>query len=175
MHTGGRRIARVVLLSVAAGVALAEGDVKAAIDHGRNADDEATELGVEREVPLIRAVLARSLLADGQVRAAAERAAAAIAAARSLSFDYPFAIGFETAALVLLAADGGVDVAEILGAAADLRERGSRPAPPTLRAAVDEAVRQAGLRGRGPLDRARLDRVALSALDLLHSVTGSGR
>ena len=38
MHLGGRRIARVVLLSAAAGVALAEGDVAAALDHGTHAD-----------------------------------------------------------------------------------------------------------------------------------------
>jgi predicted ATPase/DNA-binding SARP family transcriptional activator len=179
MHTGGRRIARVVLMSTAAALALAEGDVKAAIDHGRNADDEATELGVEREVPLIRTVLARALLADGDVRAAAERAAAALDAARSLSFDFPFASCLETAALVVLgsgvAADGG-EVGDLLGTAAELRERGNRPAPPTLRDAVREAMRDGllpdGTSRRGPLDRARLDRVARTALDLLHRVTG---
>ena len=34
MHTGTRRIARVVLLSAAAGLALADGDIDAAIDFG---------------------------------------------------------------------------------------------------------------------------------------------
>ena len=172
MHTGGRRIARVVLLSTAAGLALADGDVKAAIDHGRDADAEATALGVEREVPLIRAVLARALLADGDLRGAADRTAAAIAAARSLSFDFPFAICFETTALVAIAAGIERDVGVLLGAAADLRERGNRPSPPTMQDPVRDAVLAFGTSGRGPLDRARLDRVALVALDLLHGVTG---
>jgi hypothetical protein len=67
MHGGGKRIARVVLFSVAAGLALAEGDVAAAIDFGSTADSEGTELGVEREMPLIRSVLARALLAGGDL------------------------------------------------------------------------------------------------------------
>jgi predicted ATPase/DNA-binding SARP family transcriptional activator len=175
MHTGGRRIARVVLLSAAAGIALADGDVAAAIDHGRQADDEATELGVEREVPLIRAVLARAMLANGEVRGAAEATIAAIAAARSLSFDFPLAICLETAVLVGLTAgietgietsiETGIDA--LLGVAADLRERGNRPAPPSLR---DVALVEGGS-GRGPLDRARLDLAASTALDLLHGIT----
>ena len=172
MHTGSRRIARVVLLSAAAGVALAEGDVGAAIDHGRDGDAEATELGVERELPLVRAVLAQALLASGDLVGAAERAAAAISAARSLSFDFPLAIGLETAALVALAADPSVrdEVAELLGVSADLRERGDRPALPTLQGPVGAAVAVAGTRGRGPLDRARLDRATASALGLLRQV-----
>ncbi|MDX6208320.1 MAG: hypothetical protein QOE24_711 [Frankiales bacterium] len=171
MHTGSRRIARVVLLSAAAAVALADGEVKAAIDYGRHADDEATELGVEREVPLIRTVLARSLLADGDVPGAADRTIAAIAAARALSFDFPLAICLETAAVVIRAAGLDADIGEILGAAADLRRRGDRPPPPTLRDAVRDLVDAGGISGRGPLDRAGLDRVARSALDLLHDVT----
>ena len=70
LHAGGRRIARVVLLSVASALSLADGDAAAAIDHGRDADREATDLGVEREVPLIRSVLARALLAAGDVAGA---------------------------------------------------------------------------------------------------------
>jgi predicted ATPase len=100
MHSGGRRIARVVLLSAAAAVALADGDVAAAVDYGRSADAEATELGVEREVPLIRTVLARALLASGDPIGAAERAIAALEAAGSLSFAFPLAGCLETAALV---------------------------------------------------------------------------
>jgi predicted ATPase/DNA-binding SARP family transcriptional activator len=141
MHAGGRRIARVVLLSTAAGVALADGDVGAAIDYGRSADAEATELGVEREVPLIRTVLARALLTDGDLVGAADRAVAAIDAAQSLSFTFPLAICLETAALVLLAVGNGVgaDIGALLAAAADIRARGQRPSPPTLRDAVDSA------------------------------------
>ncbi|BEP13110.1 hypothetical protein acdb102_14210 [Acidothermaceae bacterium B102] len=183
MHTGGRRIARVVLLSAAAGVALAEGDVAAAIDHGLHADADATDLGVERELPLIRAVLAQALLAAGDLRGAAERGVAAFAAARSLSFDFPLAICLETAALITLAADlpgdvaGDVagevagDVADLLGVCADLRERGSRPALPSLRDEVHEAEARVGVRGRGPLDRARLDRATRIAVDLLERVS----
>jgi hypothetical protein len=179
LHAGGRRIARVVLLSAACGLCLAEGDVAAAIDHGRDADREATELGVEREVPLIRSVLARALLAAGDVRAAAERTIAAVTAAQGLSFDFPFAVCLETAALVVLAGDAQADVADILGVAADLRERGHRPASPTLSPAVDEArarvgatghAGQRGQGGHGPLDRARIDRIAASAIDLLSSL-----
>jgi predicted ATPase/DNA-binding SARP family transcriptional activator len=141
MHAGGRRIARVVLLSTAAALALADGDIGAAIDYGRSADAEATELGVEREVPLIRTVLARALMADGNLVGAADRAVAAIDAARSLSFDFPLAICLETAALVLLAVGNGVgaDLGALFAAAADIRARGDRPAPPTLRAAVESA------------------------------------
>jgi predicted ATPase/DNA-binding SARP family transcriptional activator len=172
MHTGGRRIARVVLLSTAAGVALADGDVAAAIDHGRNADAEATELGVEREVPLIRAVLARALLASGDLAGAAERSLAGINAARSLAFAYPLAISLETAALVVLAAGlpARNEVAVLLGVSADLRARGNRPALPTLRAEVIKAETVAGTSGRGPLDRARIDRSTLTAIDLLSRV-----
>jgi predicted ATPase/DNA-binding SARP family transcriptional activator len=141
MHAGGRRIARVVLLSTAAGVALDDGDVAAAIDYGRSADAEATELGIEREVPLIRTVLARSLLAAGDVTAAAERAVAGLEAARALSYDHPLASSLETAALVVLAEGTAAlqDVAVVMAAAADLRRKGSRPVTPTLRAAVEAA------------------------------------
>jgi predicted ATPase/DNA-binding SARP family transcriptional activator len=100
MHTGTRRIARVVLLSASTGLALADGDVDAAIDFGETGDREATELGVEREVPLIRSVLARALLARGDVGGAADRALAAFDAAFSITFEYPLAICLETAAHV---------------------------------------------------------------------------
>ncbi len=52
MHGVSHGIARVVLLSTAAGVALADGDIGAAVEFGATADREASELGVEREVPL---------------------------------------------------------------------------------------------------------------------------
>ncbi len=53
LHAGTKRIARVVLLSVNAGLALAEGDTAAAIEIGTLADAERTELGVDREMLLI--------------------------------------------------------------------------------------------------------------------------
>ncbi|HEY1738983.1 MAG TPA: BTAD domain-containing putative transcriptional regulator, partial [Acidimicrobiia bacterium] len=48
MHTDVRRIARVVLLSAAAGLALTDGDLEAAVEIGTQADVEATDLRVER-------------------------------------------------------------------------------------------------------------------------------
>ena len=77
-----RRIARVVLLSVAAGIALADLDLDAAIELGEVADTEATDLGIERELPLIRCVLARALLGRGDDRAAAAKALDAVLAAK---------------------------------------------------------------------------------------------
>jgi hypothetical protein len=84
-----------------------------------------------------------------------------------LPFDFPFAVCLETAALVVRAGDAQADVVDILGVVADLRARGNRPASPSLRPAVDEVVARVGTRGRGPLDRARIDRAAASAADLL--------
>ena len=139
MHADSRRIARVVLLSTSAGLALADGDLDAAVDFGEAADREATELGVEREVPLIRSLLARALLARGDVAGAANRTLAALDAASSISFDYPLAICLETAALVLRIAGGNnADLATLLAAAAAIRERGDRPAPGPLAGAVAE-------------------------------------
>jgi predicted ATPase/DNA-binding SARP family transcriptional activator len=138
MHSDSRRIARVVLLSISAGLALAEADLGAAVDFGEAADREATELGVEREVPLIRSILARALLARDDIAGAAERTLAALDAASSITFDYPLAICLETAALVLHA-DGAVessDLATLLATAAVIRERGDRPAPAPLAGAV---------------------------------------
>jgi ATP/maltotriose-dependent transcriptional regulator MalT len=137
MHVDSRRIARVVLLSTSAGLALADGDLDAAVDFGEAADHEATELGVEREVPLIRTILARALLARGDVAGAAGRTLAALDAAFSITFEFPLAICLETAALVLRAVDGlGSDLAALLAAAAVIRDRGDRPAPAPLAGAV---------------------------------------
>jgi predicted ATPase/DNA-binding SARP family transcriptional activator len=143
---GSRRIARVVLLSVAAGIALAAGDIDAAVDLGTVAEADATDLGIEREIPLIRCLLARALLARGDVSAAAVKAIAAIAAARSLTFTFPMATCLETAALVCLrwrGSPGAVGAAGVsrtlLDAAAAIRLRGHRPGPVTLSEAVAEA------------------------------------
>ena len=98
------------------------------------ADREATELGVEREVPLIRSVLARALLARGDIVGAAGRALAAIDAASSVTFEYPIAICLETAPWSCGAGYARIDdVAQLLSAAAFIRERGARPAPLSLR------------------------------------------
>jgi hypothetical protein len=133
MHADSRRIARVVLLSTSAGLALADDDLDAAVDFGEAADQEATELGVEREVPLIRSILARALLARGDIGGAAQRTLAALDAASSITFEFPLAICLETAALVVRAAEGlSSDLADILAAAAGIRDRGDRPAPAPL-------------------------------------------
>src|SRR5580693_3732572 len=58
---GSRRIARVVLLCAAAGLALADGDLGAAIELGTQADGDARDLGIDREIPLIRCVLAQAM------------------------------------------------------------------------------------------------------------------
>jgi predicted ATPase len=150
LNTGPARIARVVLLSAAAGVALADHDLAAAIDHGGAASREAAELGVEREVPLIQAVLARTLLAQGDYPAAAARATAALRAALAMSIESPLAVGLETAALVLHAAGAGDAAAlgDLLAAAASIRGRGDRPSPPTLAPAVSQL--RASLVGGAP-------------------------
>jgi predicted ATPase/DNA-binding SARP family transcriptional activator len=137
MHVDSPRIARVVLLSTSAGLALADGDLDAAVDFGEAADHEATELGVEREVPLIRSTLARALLARGDVAGAADRTLAALDAAFSITFEFPLAICLETAAVVLRAAGrDGTELATLLATAAVIRERGDRPAPAPLAGAV---------------------------------------
>ena len=106
-HDLGPRISRVVLYSAAAGLALAEDDAAAAEELADTADREGTELGVERELPLVRALLARARLALGELPGAADRAAAALDAGLSMAYDFPLAIGLETAAVVLEAGDGG--------------------------------------------------------------------
>jgi predicted ATPase/DNA-binding SARP family transcriptional activator len=149
MHTEVRRIARVVLLSTTAGLALTDGDLGAAVDFAMQADLEASELGVEREVPLIRAVLARALLAQGDLDAAADRALAAFDAAVATAIVFPLAICLETASLVAFAAGtaSDPDLASLLATASGLRKQGDRlPSPalsgalPPLRAAVGEAA-----------------------------------
>ncbi|MEO6821065.1 MAG: BTAD domain-containing putative transcriptional regulator [Candidatus Nanopelagicales bacterium] len=151
LHVNGKRIAHVVLLSVEAGLALAEGDVAAAIDFGRSADQEGTELGVEREMPLIRSVLARALLAAGDQRAAAERAAAALQAALGMSFAFPLAVALETACLVLDATEVELEdeLLGLLDMAAAIRRAGDRPAPATLRRDVDLLRERLGARSGG--------------------------
>jgi predicted ATPase/DNA-binding SARP family transcriptional activator len=146
LNTGPARIARVVLLSAAAGVALAEGDIDAALDYGGTANREASELGVDREMPLLRAVLARAMLAQGKHADAAGHAAAALQAALAMSIESPLAVGLETAALVLheagIAADPGGEsfLRDLLAAAASIRHQGDRPSPVTLAPAVNQLI-----------------------------------
>src|SRR5580704_2029107 len=139
-HAGIRRIARVVLLSVSAGMALTDGDTGAAVELGRQADLEATELGVERELPLIRAVLARSLLQRDDVPGAAECALGALDAAENMQSQFPLAICFETAALIAATAvatrSSRADELSLLATADVIRSQGDRLALPPLSSAV---------------------------------------
>jgi predicted ATPase len=137
LHTDQRRIARVVLLSAACGLHLADGDLDAAVDVGRSADLEGTELGVERELPLVRSLLALSLSARGEQDEALDRARAAVTAAQALGYHFPLATALETCALVVTA--GGADPAEVapwVATAAEIRRAGDRPVPALLAAQV---------------------------------------
>ena len=74
------------------------------------------------------------MLELGDLAAAADRASAALEAALSISYDFPLAIGLETAALVITSADAGTpeQLTSLLAAAAELRRRGDRPPPASL-------------------------------------------
>jgi predicted ATPase/DNA-binding SARP family transcriptional activator len=135
---GSRRIARVVLLCAAAGIALADGDLSAAVELGHQADSDARDLGIDREIPLIRCVIAQAMLAQGNVTGAAAKAAEAMTAARALSFPFPMALCLETAALVALPADLEAS-GRLLASASVIRERGNRPCPVPLSAAIARA------------------------------------
>jgi predicted ATPase/DNA-binding SARP family transcriptional activator len=142
LNAGTARIARVVLLSAAAGLSLADGDIDAAVEFGSTADTEASELGVEREVPLIRAVLARALLAQDDLVTAAQCSAGALDAALAMSVGFPLAVGLETAVLVLHSAGSAPagTLRELLAAAAVVRRRGDRPGPATLARAISDLL-----------------------------------
>jgi predicted ATPase/DNA-binding SARP family transcriptional activator len=130
LHPDGRRIARVVLLSAATGICLAEDDIDRAIEYGQTADAEATAMGVERELPLIRCLLARALLRAGRTEDAANRVAAALQASKALTYQYPLALCLETTALIY---PGAPERGVLLATAAELRRRGDRPIVPSLR------------------------------------------
>jgi hypothetical protein len=150
LHTEQRRIARVVLLSAACGIHLVDGDLEAAVDVGRSADREATELGVERELPLVRSLLALALLARGEVDEATDRARAAVSAAATLSYHFPLATALETAALVATTRGAAADeVSPWLATAAEIRRVGDRPVPAPLAPQVEALI--AVLPPAGPL------------------------
>ena len=70
-----------------------------------------------------------------------ERVVAALDAAQALTYTFPLAICLETAALQVRSdTDAGATLVRRLLAAADaIRDRGDRPAPPSLREAVERA------------------------------------
>ncbi|MFZ2013306.1 MAG: BTAD domain-containing putative transcriptional regulator, partial [Nocardioides sp.] len=137
LHTEQRRIARVVLLSVACALHLADGDLEAAVDTGRSADLEGTQLGVARELPLARSLLALALLARGDLDEARDRAMAALSATQALTYRWPLATALETSALVATARGVPDDlVAPWVATAAKIRRLGDRPVPQPLAAQV---------------------------------------
>jgi predicted ATPase/DNA-binding SARP family transcriptional activator len=134
----GRRIAHADLLTVATAVALGDGDLDAAVEHGTAAEAESIGLGLDRNLPIVRALLSGALLARDDVDEAARVAADAVRSGRDLSVHYPVADALEAAAAVAerVGAPAG-DVAALLTAAAGIRARGERPAPQPLRASLD--------------------------------------
>jgi ATP/maltotriose-dependent transcriptional regulator MalT len=131
------RIARVVLVTAMAGLALADGDATDSVRLATSANTLGTDLGVERELPLARCILARGLLETGDASGASVAVESAFAAAAAMSLDAPFAICLETAALVgrAVGADEAA-IATVLASAAAVREHGNRPAPADLEPAV---------------------------------------
>lgn len=134
MHEGERRIATVVLNTVAAAVALQRGDAARAVDLAGRADEVGTAIGVGRELPLARAVLALAALDDGDVDRAALAARGALEAAATQDCAHPAAAPLEVAAAVLAARaeerSPGPSVRAALAAAAAIRARGDRPGAP---------------------------------------------
>ena len=141
----GRRIAHADLLTVATAIALGDGDLDAAVEHGRAAEAEAEGLGLDRSLPFVRALLASALLARADVDEAARVAAAAVRSGRELTVQYPIADALEAAAAVAERVGAPAeDVAALLAAAAEVRTRGERPAPQPLRASIDALRARAG-------------------------------
>ena len=137
----GRRIAHADLLTAATAVALGDGDLDAAVEHGTAAEAEAAGLGIDRNLPFVRALLARALLGRGEVDQAASVAADAVRSGRELSVQYPVADALEAAAAVAERVGAPAeDVAVLLGVAGEVRARGERPAPQPLRTSL-EALR----------------------------------
>ena len=127
--------------TAATAVALGDGDLDAAVEHGTAAEAEAAGLGIDRNLPFVRALLARALLGRGEVDQAARVAADAVRSGRELSVQYPVADALEAAAAVAERVGAPAqDVALLLGAAADVRARGERPPPVPLRSGI-EALR----------------------------------
>ena len=139
-------------------------DLDAAVELATTADSDASDLGIDRELPLARCVLARALLARGDLDEAAGAVLRAIDAARSLTFAFPFATCLETAALVCLRRSGDAVIAsQMLATAAEIRDRGNRPGPVTMAAAVSRAGLRSlppALRSRAPGARRRCARAA---------------
>ncbi|HEX4432266.1 MAG TPA: BTAD domain-containing putative transcriptional regulator [Frankiaceae bacterium] len=171
LHRDNRRIARVVWLSVAAALDLERGDVPAALDCARRADEEGTALGVERELPLLRCVRALACLANSDLAEASAHAQAALKAAQALTYTFPVALCLETAAAVLDAglpgsASDPTGLATLLAAADAIRTRGDRPIPLSLRRHLDGVYeRYSGSVDSETLDAGAATRYAIALLE----------
>jgi len=152
---GEARIARAVLASAAAGVALQDGHLEQAARLAELAVHDGEELGIEREVPLAQALLSKIALVRGQRARAARAALDGIDAAEALDFAYPMAICLEAAAE--LSSDD--DAHSLRAVATRIREAGDRPAPAGLvpsvavpASASSESIDQAIARARAALE-----------------------
>ena len=136
---GDPRIARVVLLVAMAGLALAEGDAEDAGRLASSADSLGTELGVERELPLARCLLARARLSQGDLHGASAAVESAFAVAAAMNLGTAFPLCLETAALVgnVVGVDAG-ELATALESARVMREHGSRPPAASLQHDIEE-------------------------------------
>jgi tetratricopeptide (TPR) repeat protein len=177
MHETSRRIARVVLLSAAAGTELAQGNPEEAVTLAEAGVALATELGVERELPLLGAVRARSYLACGDLEAAVRSARAALTSAAALSYDFPSALCLEVAALVAVAcgASASGPVGIMLFEASAIRARGSRPTPPAFRAEVDLLRSRTELPGEAGSRTEAIEAAQVLLADLQPLLTGDSR
>ena len=138
-------IARVDLLTAACAVALADGDLDAAVDHGQTAQREAVDLGMERNLPRLGAMLTVALLGQQRVGEAAEAATGALRSARDLGMRYPLADALEAVAMVAdRTGASSSDLAVLMAPAVGIRRRGERPPPGPLAAAVAALTERAG-------------------------------
>jgi predicted ATPase len=139
------RIARMVLRTTMAGLALIEGDAADAVRLAVAADADGTELGVERELPLVRCVLAAARLANGDVDGAVDAAASALASTANIGIDYPLALCLETAALVAREIGAPTpELASALQSATAIRDAGERPTAAGLADAISRLRAEVG-------------------------------
>ena len=92
---------------------------------------------MERELPLLRCVLAHGRLAAGDLDGAIAAAASALVSAEAIGIDYPLALCLETAALVareIGAPDS--ELASALASASVIRDAGARPIAAGLAPAI---------------------------------------
>lgn len=154
VSAAGPSIARIHLTIVHAGVALQEERWQEALDLAEAVLDDQHRLGVERDIPLAAAMATRAALALGRPAEARAHAAVAVAAAEALDLAAVAAPALE--AVVLLDPDAPI-AGMLAAAAADVRERGKRPAPPGMEPASAGAASPVAF-----LEALRIARAALA-------------